>query len=238
MPLPRFKTRDEVPEAFRDSYVQRGDEWVPDDSGYQSKNSQLLDEKKRIQQQFDELKSQLGDMTPEQIKKLREDQQRAEDEAARKAGDFDKLLDKRINETKAEYEKRIEALSPYKTKFEDLHVEVAIRDAAAKAGVTAADLPLIVEIHKGRRIKYDEKTGKTVVVDKDGDVTGLTVEKFYAETFKGEAPKFYSPEGGSGGGASSSGARTTTNGAPTVTDPASFIANLDKIAKGEVKVAA
>ncbi len=72
--------------------------------------------------------------------------------------------------------------------------------------------------------------------DRDGDPTGLSVEKFYAETFKAEAPKFYGSTAGSGGGASGGGNRAPGS-APAITDQASFLANVDKIAKGEVRVA-
>jgi hypothetical protein len=236
MPLPRFKSRDEVPEAFRDGYVERNSEWVPDDAGYQNKNSQLLDEKKKLQAEYESLQSQLGRLSPEQITKFREDMKRAEDDAARKAGDFDKLMTKREAELHASYEPKIQQGDKYRQQYQDLRLESAIRDAAAKAGVIAADLDIVSQISKGRRIKHDEQTDKLVVLDKDGDPTSLTVEKFFAETFKAEAPKFYQGTGGSGGGATGGTARGT-NGAPTVTDNTAFLANIDAIAKGQVKVA-
>ena len=85
--------------------------------------------------------------------------------------------------------------------------------------------------------RYDEKSGKMIVVDKDGDPTGLTVDKFFAESYRTEKPKFYKPAGGAGGGAGGS-TTGSTGGAPAVTDGAGFLSNLDKIASGEVKVVA
>ncbi|MBY0490619.1 MAG: hypothetical protein K2R93_12325 [Gemmatimonadaceae bacterium] len=242
MSLKMFDTKDAIPEALRESAIETKDgKWaVSDTEGLRSSQQRILDEKKRLQDEFEQMKQSLGGLSPEQIKKFREDMTRLEDEQARKAGDFDKILEKRIGETKAEYEKRLAELAPYKQKYQDRELEIAIRDAASKAGVIATDLPFVLDIVKGRRVAYDEKTGKPVVLDKDGDPTGLTVEKFFADTFKTEAPKFYEPAGGSGGGAgggNSGGKPTGTAGAVSITDNAGFIANLDKIAAGQVKVA-
>ncbi len=233
-----FETKDAVPDAQRESAVETKDgKWaVVDNDAFHASKERILDEKKKLQQRYEELERSLGGLSPEQVAKYRADLARLEEEQARKAGDFDKLLEKRIGETKAEYEKRLAEAEQYKTKYVDRELEFAIRDAAGKAGVPPEDIPYVVDLHKGRRVRYDEKTGKSVVYDKDGDPTGLTVEKFYAEAFKAEAPKFYGSTAGSGGGASGGGTRAP-GGAPAITDQASFLSNLDKIAKGEVKVA-
>jgi hypothetical protein len=242
MSLKLFAVKDAIPESLRESAIETKDgQWaVSDVEGLRSSQQKLLDEKKRLQDEYEQMRQSLGGLTPAQIAKYREDMQRLEDDQARKAGDFDKLLEKRIGETKAEYEKRLAALEPYKQKYEDRELEIAIRDAASKAGVIATDLPFVLDIVKGRRIKYDEKAGKAVVFDKDGDPTGLSVEKFFAESFKAEAPKFYEPAGGSGGGAGGGGGGgkpTLPVGTVSARDNAALIANLDKIAAGQVKVA-
>lgn len=242
MSLKVFDSKDGIPESLRDSAIETKDgKWaVSDVDGLRSSQQKLLDEKKKLQERMDLLESQLGGLSPDEIAKTRAEMKRLEEDAARKAGDFDKLLEKRLGETKAEYDKRIAALEPYKIKYQDRELEIAIRDAASKAGVIATDLPFVLDIVKGRRVQYDEKTGKPVVVDKDGDPTGLTVEKFFAETFKTEAPKFYEPAGGSGGGSNGGnggGKSGATGGAVSIRDNAAFLANLDKIASGQVKVA-
>jgi hypothetical protein len=238
MSLKVFDAKDAIPESLRDSAVETKDgKWaVADVEGLNSWKERLLDEKKKLQARYEELERSLGGLNPEQIAKYREDLKRLEDEQARKAGDFDKLLEKRVGETKAEYEKRLSEAEKYRVKYIDREIEFAIRDAAAKAGVPQEDIPYVVDLHKGRRVQYDDKTGKPVVYDRDGDPTGLSVEKFYAETFKAEAPKFYGSTAGSGGGASGGGNRAPGS-APAITDQASFLANVDKIAKGEVRVA-
>lgn len=239
--LKSFDSKEAVPESLRDSAIETKEgKWVVSDTeGVRASQQRILDEKKKLQEKIDELSTSLGGLSPEQIKKLREASEKSEDEAARKAGDFDKLLEKRLGEQKVEYEKQLDTLRPYKSKYEDRELEFAIRDAAIKGGVLEEDLPFVLDIVKGKRVKLDEKTGKAVVLDKDGDATGLSVEKFFADPFKTEAPKFYKPVGGSGGGAGGGGGgggKGGAGGSPTITDNASFIANIDNIAAGKTKV--
>lgn len=242
MPLPTFDKKEDIPAAFASEYVERNGKWVPnveDVDGLKASQRRALDEKKQLEERLEKL---LGGKKPEEVAELLKKAREEEEKRERESGNFEKLLEKRINETKAEYEKRINELSPYKQKYEDRELEYAIRDAATKAGVLAADLDLVIPIVKGRRVKLDEKTGKPVVLDKDGDPTSLTVDKFFAETFKGEAPKFYGASGGSGGGStggSGTGSRGTgKDGAIAVTDTAALLANVDRVAKGELKVLA
>jgi hypothetical protein len=238
MPLPVFKTKDEIPEAFRSEYMEKDGQWVPnleDVTGIKANARKVLDEKKKLE---DQLNAALGGRKLEDVADLLRKQQELEEAQARKAGDFDKLLEKRVNETKAEYDKQIAALSPFKQKYEDRELEGIIRKAAIPAGVDPRDLEeYVIPLVKGRRIRLDGD--KVVVLDRDGDPTGLSPEKFFTDAFKTEAPKFYQAAGGSGGGsagASGSGSKVVA-GTIARTDTNALLANLDKVAKGEVKVA-
>lgn len=237
MPFPTYKSKDEIPEAFRGEYVERNGEWVPnieDVTGLKASQRRALEEKKKLEEAME---AALGGRKLDEVAELLKKQQELEEQQARKAGDFDKLLEKRVAEVRAEWEKKYNEVSPYKSKYEDRELESAIRKAAIPAGVDPKDLEeYVIPLVKGRRIRLDGD--KIVVLDKDGDPTGLTPEKFFAESFKAEAPKFYQAAGGSGSGSSggSGGGRTTPAGKVAVTDNAGFIANVDKIAKGEVKV--
>lgn len=238
MPFPTYKSKDEIPEPFRGEYVERNGEWVPnieDVSGIKAAQRKALDEKKKLEEQME---AALGGRKLDEVADLLKRQRELEDAQARKAGDFDKLLEKRVNEVKAEFEKQLALVTPYKSKFEDRELESAIRKAAIPAGVDPKDLEeYVIPLVKGRRIRLEGD--KVVVLDKDGDPTGLTPEKFFAEAFKAEAPKFYQAAGGSGGGStggSGSGGKTVA-GTISRTDNAALIANLDAVASGKVKVA-
>src|SRR5438045_2838443 len=139
MPLPTFNSKEDIPEVMRDGYVERNGKWVPeiDDSGMRDNQRRAVEEARVAK---DALRSLLGDRKPEEVADILRTHQSAEEERAKKAGDFDKLLEKRVNETKAEYEKRIAELAPYKTKYEDRELDIAIRDAASKSGVNSDDM--------------------------------------------------------------------------------------------------
>lgn len=242
MPLPEFKTKDEIPEAFRGEYVERDGKFVFDDKdvvGLKASQQRILEEKKAAEKETARLRSLHGDLSEDELAQLIKDRAKAEHDRALKAGDVEKLVEKRVNETKVEYDKRIAALEPFKQKYEDRELDIAIRDAASKAGVISEDMPHVLAIVKGNRVKLDPATNKMVVFDKDGDPTGITVEKFFAETFKAEAPKFYNASGAGGGGAGGGGGggKGRTDGTIARGDNQGFLANVDKIAKGEVKVA-
>jgi len=211
---------------------------VRDESALLEKNRQLLEETKAAKAESAAFKHAMGGHDATQIAQLIAERKQKEEDLAKKAGEYDKLLDKRVKEEREPLLKEIDGLKSYKTKYEDREVDLAIREAAGKAGVIAEDVKHVIKLVKGDRIRYDEKTAKVVVLDGDGDVSGITVEKFFSETFKTEAPKFYQGTIGSGGGATpGSGGSRGHSGPVDKTDQAAFLANMDKIATGELKVA-
>lgn len=234
MPLPVFKTKDEIPEAFRSEYTEKNGEWVPnieDVSGIKANARKVLDEKKKLE---DAMKAALGDRNLDDVAAILKKQQELEDASLGK----DKLMEKRLAERDAEWQKKFDAVAPYKTKYEARELESAIRKAAIPAGVDPKDLEeYVIPLVMNRRIRLDGD--KVIVLDRDGDPTGLTPEKFFAEAFKAEAPKFYAAAGGSGGGSSGGSSGGTRQVAGTISrgDNNAIIANLDAVAAGKVKVA-
>lgn len=223
MPLPAsFDKIEDIPEAFRSVYVEKDGKFVPDDSdvaGLKASQRTLLAEKKTVAEERDRLKAVIGDRKPEDVAELLKQHALSEEERQKKAGDFDKLLEKRVNEAVTPLKAELEGARSYKQKYEDRELDIAIRDACAKAKVTPEDVEDVAALVKAKgRIKLDEKTGKPVVFDVDGDPTGLTVEKFFAETFRTEKPRYYQPSGGSGGGATGgNGGRKGADGAIVIT---------------------
>ena len=67
---------------------------------------------------------------------------------------------------------------------------------------------------------------------------GIEVNKYVADELRKEYPEFYNGSGSSGGGASKSSAAGGGGNPRTIaaTDRSSFLANVEKIAKGEVQV--
>lgn len=218
MPLPIVAdSLDAIPESARGAYVEREgkfhlDAQFEDTSGLKQKNKDLLDRNKKLSA----FATIAGERTPEEIAELLKNHDDSETERQKRAGEFDKLLEKRVNETKTEYDKRIAELEPFKAKYEDRELQIGISEAALKGGVIKEDLKAVLKITKGDRIKLNDK-GKPVVIDEDGDESGQSLEQFFAETFKKEYPKFYEPSGSSGSDARNDSSRG--GGAGTVVIP-------------------
>lgn len=238
MSLPEFKTKDEVPEPFRAEYIERDGKWVFDDKeavGLKESQKKLLNEKKAAEKETQRLKELHGDLDEDAIAELIKGRRSKEEEDAKKSGDFEKLFAKREKELRAELEPKVLEGEKAKQALEARDLETIIRDSAGKAKVIGADMKAVIKLTMGDRVK--KEGDKYVVYDADGDPTTLSVDKFFAETFKTEYPKFYEASGAGGGGAGAGGGKARADGTIARGDNAAFLANVDKIAKGELKVA-
>lgn len=125
MPLPTFKTRDDIPEAVRDGYVERDGEWVPDVedvSGLKANRDELLREAKELRKSVADLKKELqqkkSGLSDEEIaaQKAREEEltKPLQEQLAAERAELRKLkLDARVQTMLAEAganPKRIDAL--------------------------------------------------------------------------------------------------------------------------------
>src|SRR4051812_37509842 len=114
MKFPTFEKQEHIPEAFRGAYVKGDDgKWnVEEDSvakGLKDSQRRLLDEKKASDAELERLKKVFGSRKPEDVEKLLKEHETSEEERQRKAGDFDKLIEKRVNEVRAELEPKVTA---------------------------------------------------------------------------------------------------------------------------------
>jgi hypothetical protein len=241
MKFPTFDKQEDIPEAFRGSYVKSDDgKWNVDDSdskGLKDSQRRLLDEKKTADTELERLKKIFGTRKPEDVEKLLKDADSSDDDKHRKAGDIDKLIEKRVNEIRAELDPQVQAGKAAQARLDEIQFGEDVWAAAKAAGALDSDKRSILKVAKDDYVRKG-KDGKLMVVDADGDPTGEDLPKLFSGRFKKEFPKFYNATVGSGGGANGgtgSGSRGTDSGKVTITDEKGFLANIDKIAKGEVK---
>lgn len=202
-------------EATQKLYVQKGDKFVlavegiqeGDVTGLKSQVETLLGEKKAIEKK-------LADIEKSQ-KEAEEAARVAAEEAAKKAGDVTALekswsekLTKREAELKAQYEGKIEKMEK---KLETLLRTNIANEIATKIGLKGSEAVLARLLLD--RIGYEEENGdyKTVVLDKDGKRSALSIEELMKEV---QSDKAYAPliqgssasGGGAGGGSDGGGA--------------------------------
>src|SRR6185437_3138522 len=153
---------DVVPEAFREAYTPDGSgkfvldtdvDAHPAVAGLKKKSAEKIGEAKRLEQQLAALRQGLGDHTPEEITEILAAHKNAEEERAKKAGEFDKLIAQREAKLRAEYEPKIKAADEYRAKFEALEFKNTVEAAALKAGVDPEKLSTVVRAVRDDRIR-------------------------------------------------------------------------------------
>lgn len=184
MPLPTFKTREEIPDAFRSEYVERDGEWVPDveDVGaLKNAHERQKDEARVLKAKLKELeetaKAKASGVTDEQLAKLRADI------AAEKAP---------VEEALAKAAAELRSLKL------DAHVKKLMLDAGANPKRIDALFKLV-----GDRFDLNE-SGTPILKDKPT----TTLAGYLKETIAAEYPELYvSPQlggitapGGTSGG--------------------------------------
>lgn len=214
-------------------------------AGLKTKNQELLGKLKSAQ----ELASQFEGLDPERARKALSAAEKAEAEKAKAAGDWDAREKALREQFTAEHSKVVEPLQKKVTDLETgLFSAVAERDAIEACALQDVKgrpklvLPIIrpelgVEMIDGKmttvvkgpdgKARYHQTTGALfTVADRLKELRGIPD---YAGAFEGTGASGGGAEGGRGGG---DGVRTVRAG-----DDKAFLANLDKIARGEAKVA-
>ena len=241
MPLKHFDTKDAIPEALRDGAVETKDGKfavaIDDDtSGLRDSQRRLLDEKKKLEAQLNGL---LNGRKPEDIAEILESHQRLEEERQKKAGEFDKLIEKRVRAKEEELMPRVLKGEEAIARLTKLEYEGRVRDLAESAGVDPKFMKAVFRTVQDDYLKMEE--GDLVVLAPDGSKRSITAEEFFQKDFKKDYPEFYAGKAGSGGGATggSGGTRQSAGGgAIRATDTAGFLGNLDNIASGKTAVIA
>jgi hypothetical protein len=175
------KTLDEVPEGWRDQFVEV-------DGGYQDKDSLELKQLAfNVKEENKAVKGRLSEFEKQQAEKLA-DAERKAFEKLKAEGKTDEIiadLERRNGETVKQFQDRIERLTnSIKTEkrsaiVADLAAEMA-NDKGSKLFKKAI----------AERIEVDAETGKVLVLDENGGATSLDIEGLKAEILKDDS---YSP---------------------------------------------
>lgn len=235
---------DGIPEAVRDSYVERDGKYhlavegmVPKDrlDEFRTNNIALKRERDDLMARFDGV----------DLDRYRELVDKAEKERSRKlidAGKVDELVAERVNAMKADHDKEVKRLADENARItsqlEGLVIDGAIRDAAMKAGAR----PEAIEdfLYRGRQI-YRLQDGRAVPMEGDRPIYGKSGAPMeigeWVSTLTEKAPHLFTPSVGSGARAGATNGAGVPAGMISRDDTSAFLANLEKIASGQIKVA-
>ena len=183
---PKFKTKDEVPEAFRAGYHEVGGEWVAkEDDGLQEKGKKALD---AMKSERDAAAARAG---AAEAKAKEAEEQAAALRAGITAEDAKKFREETARAIRAEVQGEQDAL---KAKLLDYELSSPVKDMAHKAGVL--DVEAWWTLNGGRFERGAD--GKPKI---KGDETGKDVTTFITGDLKKERPFLYAGTMGDGGGA-------------------------------------
>lgn len=203
----------------------------------EANRNKALDQLKALERKYE-------GVDPEEYKKLRETVATLETKAkAEKAGLTSEELAKLRNDVRAEVERQYAADMQAGTKVfpwaaslaqenRALKLDNVVKTEMAKGGARAERIDALFRLTADRFDLTDD--GKPMLRTSPG----IEVGKYVADELRKEYPEFYNGSGSSGGGASKSTAGG--GGSPSTiaaTDRAAFLANVEKIAKGQVLVA-
>jgi hypothetical protein len=185
--------------AIGEDYILQG-EGIEDVTGLKSAFEKEKKERKRLAGEAEKYK----DLDPEKARAALLKLQELDDKELVDKGEYDRVLAKKEKEWKDERVTLEQQITERNARLDRFELINPVRDAALKAGVLADDIDIVLS-HTSPRFKLNDKR-KVVVLDKDGDPTELTLDKYFGEVYKQEHPKFYQATNAGGSGA------TQTNG--------------------------
>lgn len=244
----KYKNKSDIPEAVLGLYVEKDGEWVldaeiedhPSVAGLKNTVAATRTEREKLKEQ---LKKYEG-LDLDTINKVLEEHAKLEEGELLKKGDIEGIVAKRVEAMRKENEKVINELTGKYNATSDrlrtLTIDAGLTKAAAAIGVKASAMEDFLA--RGQRVFRLDEQGNAVPYDKDNNPifgkdgrTPMTPDE-WAQSIIGNIPHLLEPS--SGGGANNQGQRPVTPGLKVIQpgDQAAFNANLEAIAKGEVRI--
>lgn len=174
MTLPTFAAQTEIPDAFRDSYIEKDGQWVPnveDVSALKSAHERQKAETRAAKEQAAALAKQLADYEQAQ--------------QAKASGLTDEQIAKLRDQLAAEKRPLEEKLTKYEQELRTLKLDNAVKSMMAKAGVVG---PRVDALFKLVGDRFDLSEDGTPIL-REKPVADLT--QYLATDVAQEYPEFY-----------------------------------------------
>ena len=210
MPLKfKYAAKDEVPAEHVGLYVERDGAFVLDAEGAveKSKVDEFRTNNVALKRQLDSLTAKYEGIDPDAVKQLLTEKAKLEEQQLVKAGEVEKLVEKRTKTALAELEKRLhgaeQQAATLSAQLLEKELERHVVETATKLGLRPSAIPDIKARSRavfkvvGGTVAAVEADGQTPVCGADG-VTPLTFDEWVTRQVA-EAPHLF--ESNAGGGA-------------------------------------
>jgi hypothetical protein len=218
----KFNSKEEVPAEQQTFYVERDGAWVLDVEGVvdKAKHDEFRTANVELKKELEEQRKRFEGIDPEEVRKLADEKQKLEETQQLKLGEVEKVLENRMKNAKAEWDKQFTALTTERdglnVRLTTIQIDQGVTTVATKRGLRPTAIPDITararnvfRLVNGLPTAF-ETDGKTVKFGKDG-MTPMTLEE-WVDVQVSEAPHLF--EANAGGGAAGDGSGGTAGGGP------------------------
>lgn len=207
-------------------------------AGLEANRDKILEELKTVKANL----RKYDGVDPDEIKQLREqlselqEQSKAEkagltgEDLAKLRADVEKNLIERFAKDRDLGLQTFDWARELATENRGLKLDTKVKAEMAKGGARSERIDALFRLTEDRFSLTDD--GQPMLKDNPG----LEIGEYVASTLKQEYPEFYNGSGSTGGGASKSNAGGVGTKTIARDDQAAFLANVDKIASGEIEV--
>ena len=209
----KYTTKEEVPAESQSLYIERDGGWVLDVDGAvdKTKLEEFRANNITLNNQFAEHKKRFEGIDPDEVRKLADEKRKLEEAQQLKGGEIDKVVEGRLRNAKAEWDKQFNAVAAEReslnARLTAIQIDQGVIATATKKGLRPTAIPditsrarLVFKLVEGAPRAY-EADGQTVRVGKDG-ITPLTLDEWVDQQVA-DAPHLF--ESSAGGGAAGNG---------------------------------
>ncbi len=223
----KYAKKEEVPAEHAALYVEREGAFVLDAEGVTDKAQvdEFRNNNVAVKKELEEWKRRFDGIDPEEVRQLKAEKQRLEEERQIKAGEAEKVFEGRIKTLKSEFDKQVATLTGERdwlnSRLTAIQIDQGVTTAATKRGLRPTAIPDITA--RARTVfklvngvpRAFESDGQTVRYGRDG-VSPMTLEE-WVDTQVADAPHLF--ESNAGGGAAGTPAGGGTGANRTVKNP-------------------
>ena len=204
-----YKSKDEVPAELQSIYVEREGAFMLDVDGVvdKTKHDEFRSANVALKKQLEDLAKRYEGVDPDEVRKLADEKRQLEESQQLKLGEVEKVLENRMKNAKAEWDKQLGAAVAERDSLNGrltaIQIDQGVTTVATKKGLRPTAIPditararTVFRLVNGVPTSF-ESDGRTVRVGKDG-MTPMTLEE-WVDTQVADAPHLF--ESNSGGGA-------------------------------------
>ena len=150
----KFKAREEIPAELQSLYVEREGAWTLDAEGVvekaradelRTKLDEFRTSNVTLTNECNELKKRFEGIDPEEVKRLGEEKRRLEEEQRLKEGKFAEVMESRLKNAKADWEKQLGTVTSERdvltSRLTAIQIDQAVVSEATKRGLRPTALP-------------------------------------------------------------------------------------------------